>query len=495
MGYTLKFTFDVKKTVMLFAVAFAATAVFADAYVVVHPMKNGAHDPIGKAINDVRFCLEIVGCKYTAADYPKVDEGLLRDTKVLFLHSGLAPKGKAKDAIDAYEKRGGKVYRYSRWHSFTRKSDGLYTAMKELCPGDAAYWDGLKAENDKRVAAEVAEAKRKPGKKGEIRRLSFHDTPWRPIVHGEEWSWDRAVKFLAERGWNELAMSASAPNMVNYRSKVCPFREAEVAAKGDMLDEFVAACHKYGVKAVCGRRCFRVKVYNCDTKHRDFTDEFRKWLNEDGRGMRTKDGKATDSLCPADPLTRANEVASVLELAERGADAIALDFIRFSGVHVCYCDRCRKGIAGHNGDIGAWKCETITSLVREMRRKLKEKYPKVQLNACLQINPTTYGKTGTGQVWDEWCEEGLIDEVYAMDYSNRTEDFEERVKRHSTYVRGQKLVPLFGPILWPRHGHDVKCAVEQIEVTRKYADGFAVFAFGDRVMDLFDQIGNMMKDE
>ena len=52
-----------------------------------------------------------------------------------------------------------------------------------------------------------------------------------------------------------------------------------------------------------------------------------------------------------------------------------------------------------------------------------------------------------------------------------------------------------GPNLWPNHGHDVKCAVDQIEVTRRHADGFSVFAFGDRVMDLFDNLENMTKDE
>ena len=486
---------NIGKSIMLPAVAFFAAALFADAYVVVSPKNIGRTETVGKAINDVRTCLEMTGCKFTVADFSKVTDGLLGDTKVLFLHSDLVLPKKAKDVIAAYEKRGGKVYRYSRWKSFTRKTGGLYKTMKELCPGDAAYWDNLKAANDKQVAAEIAEARKKSGKKGEIRRMSFHDTPWRPVVRGEEWSWDRTVKYLSERGWNELAMSASAPNMVYYRSKVCPFREEEIAAKGDMLDEFIAACRKYGVKAVCGQRCFRVKIYPSDRKKRDFTDQFRKWLNEDGRGMRTKDGATTDTLCPADPLTRKNEVEAALELAERGADAIALDFIRFSGFNVCYCERCKKGVAAHNGDIGAWKCEVITSLVREMRRRLKEKYPKVELNACLQINPKTYGKTGTGQVWDEWCEENLIDEVYAMDYRNRASDFEELVKRHRTYVRGQKLVAFMGPNLWPNHGHDVKCAVDQIEVTRRHADGFSVFAFGDRVMDLFDNLENMMKDE
>ena len=484
-----------KKTITFFAAVCCSAALFADAYVVVQPKKNGADDPIGKAIIDTQYSLEMAGCHYTVADYPQLTDEMLRDTKVLFLHSDLSPEGKAKEVIDAYEGRGGKICRFSRWKTFTRKPGGVFEAMKALNPGDAAYWDGLKADSDRRIREELAEAKKKRGKKGEIRRMSFHDTPWRPIVRGEEWSWDKTAKYLSEHGWNELAMSASAPNMVNFRSRVCPFREEEVAAKGDMLDEFIAACRKYGVKAVCGRRCFRVKVYNEDRKKRDFTDEFKKWLNEDGRGMRTKDGKTTDTLCPADPLTRTNEIESVVELAERGADAIALDFIRYSGWHVCYCDRCKKGVAAHGGDMGAWKREVITSLVREMRRRLKERFPKVELNACLQINPKTYGRNGTGQVWDEWCEEGLIDEVYAMDYNNRTEVFEERVKRHSTYVRGQKLVPLFGPILWPNHGHDVKCAVEQIEVTRKYADGFAVFAFGDRVMTLFEQIDNMMKDE
>ena len=486
---------NMKKTILSLAGTFVAVTLFADAYIIVHPKEYGVYDEIGKAINDAKFCLEMIGARFTSVDYPQVSEEMLKDAKVLFLHSGLSPKGETQKTIDAYERRGGKIYRFSRWKSFTHAASGVYEVMKSLCPDDAAYWDGLKAANDKRVAEEIVEVRKRTGKKGEIRRMSFHDTPWRPVVHGEEWSWDKTVKYLAERGWNELAMSASAPNMVNFRSRVCPFREEEVAVKGDMLDEFVAACHKYGVKAVCGRRCFLAKVYNCDRKKRDFTDEFKKWLNEDGRGMRTKDGKTTRSLCPADPLTRTNEVESVLELAERGADAVALDFIRFTGYEVCYCDRCKKGVAAHNGDMGAWKCEVITSLVREMRRKLKERYPKVQLNACLQSNPKTYGKTGTGQVWDEWCEENLIDEVYAMDYRNRAEDFEELVKRHRTYVRGQKLVAFMGPILWPRHGHDVKCAADQIEVSRRHADGFSVFAFGDRVMDLFDNLENMMKDE
>ena len=95
-----------KKMITALVAAFCSAALFAEAYVVVHPRKNGPDDPIGKAINDVRFSLEIIGCRHTVADYPQINEDLLRDTKVLFLHSDLAPEGKAKAVIEAYEKRG-----------------------------------------------------------------------------------------------------------------------------------------------------------------------------------------------------------------------------------------------------------------------------------------------------------------------------------------------------------------------------------------------------
>ena len=102
---------NTEKMILSLAAAFAAAVLFADAYVVIHPEKCDRTNPIGKAINDVRSCLEFTGCKFTAADYPQVTDDLLRDTKVLFLHSDLAPQGKAKDAIAAYEGRGGKVNR------------------------------------------------------------------------------------------------------------------------------------------------------------------------------------------------------------------------------------------------------------------------------------------------------------------------------------------------------------------------------------------------
>ena len=122
-----------------------------------------------------------------------------------------------------------------------------------------------------------------------------------------------------------------------------------------------------------------------------------------------------------------------------------------------------------------WRCDQITALVRDVHNSLKEKRPNIKLSAAVFSGyPGT--KKSIGQDWGLWVDEGLLDFVCPMDYTNDPNAFANYVRRQLPITKGK--VPLYPGIGMTATGISMKAdeVVRQAEIARKYgAQGFTVF--------------------
>ena len=177
-----------------------------------------------------------------------------------------------------------------------------------------------------------------------------------------------------------------------------------------------------------------------------------------------------------------------LELCGRGVELLSLDFIRFMDMDHCYCERCKGMIASLGGDVLKFRQEAIISFVRELRGEMKAKYPKVLLQASVFPRPDRYASK-IGQNWEEWCKEGLLDEVLPMDYVLFPGEFRQLIEFQKGICHDVKMVPMFGPSLWPNDGHLEMRAVESILAAREMGlPGFSWFSFDGRAVRLIDML-------
>ena len=448
-------------------------------YVIVEP-----RDWQGESVRDTmdagKAMFAGVGADYKIVKDDQLALPVFEGAHVVFISDShkLSPVAEAR--LANVKKRGGGVYKCWRWcfHDFDRLGGWL---LKEF-PGEKEYWEDIKARNIAMRESEINHVKAIPPKKGEIRRISFHNQDWKPVVAGRTVSWDEGIAALKKAGFNQATSGNVAPNLVRYNSKVLPVSKY-VAERGDTVDEFVAACRKHGVKSVACLRCFMSQ----DTD--EPTPEFDKWMKVDGRACVSKDGTPHKTwLCPSHPLNRKLVVDVCEELADKGFDVISLDYIRLPDPVSCWCDRCRKEIAAMGGDDLRHRQETIHSLVREIRMRLKATHPKTELAASVYMDPKGYSAR-IGQAWDRWCAEGLLDTVEPMNYVEDPAEFAALIAKQKPAAGKAALVPLFGPSLWADDLHDERHAAEMIRVTRDLGcAGFGWFTYDERAHKILETL-------
>ncbi|MGQ9597590.1 MAG: putative glycoside hydrolase, partial [Thermoproteota archaeon] len=128
------------------------------------------------------------------------------------------------------------------------------------------------------------------------------------------------------------------------------------------------------------------------------------YIGEDIEGRKSEwvdqlTGKVKNVMwCPVRPERRRKLVEICSKLTELGVHGIMLDYIRYGGSSYCYCGYCRERMLrdGINVDglslkdtvdpknpirqkITSWRAERITSIVKEIRDKVKGRNPDVAL--------------------------------------------------------------------------------------------------------------------
>lgn len=364
----------------------------------------------------------------------------------------------------------------------------LEPVLTKLVPAWTSLVVRARAEMTAKEAQVLAKIRMMPGADGEERVVDCHEAygPW----EGTEWA--EAAKFVKDCGFTALSVNVCTGPTAWYPTKVLrPARE--VAERGDSIEKLVKACRANGLKAVGWRCCFVVR----DHIYPQIADEYEK------AGRMTVDDKLKtfrSLLCPVNPLNRHEDVAAFAEMAGKGLDVVAMDFIRYASGEYCCCPACRAAFEAKRGKpVGQWpedlfkdeakggcqkqwcdfRVEAITSHIREIRAAITAVNPNVELwSSCFP--KAEEALVSEGQDWRSWCREGLIDRLDMMDYAITPAAFEGLIVDQRKFDLGsfKRVGPTFGPVRWNAAGtvaHKALYAAQHIAAIRR--QGYRTFTF------------------
>jgi uncharacterized lipoprotein YddW (UPF0748 family) len=302
-----------------------------------------------------------------------------------------------------------------------------------------------------------------------------------------DWGWDKCMKILADNGFNAVVPNMFWAGRAYYRSEVLPVMP-EVAERGDQIALCVAAGKKYGVE---------VHPWKVNWNLGGAPEDFVAKLRAEGRLQADRQGNEVRWLCPSNPANFQLELDSMLEVVRNyDVDGIHFDYIRYPGSDSCYCAGCRQRfeeaagvkvanwpddvINGPNKDAFAkWRQDQITRLVRAVSEQARKIKPYIKISAAVFSNWEA-DRFSVGQDWKLWIQEGYLDFVCPMDYTDSPGSFDSLVRRQVEWVDGR--VPIYPGVgvtlgtwtLTPAQ------TIDQIEIGRGLgADGFTLFNYSE----------------
>lgn len=350
-------------------------------------------------------------------------------------------------------------------------------------PSQRAYLEGLF-----RTVLPANRVKAKPVPEGFIKTPASakeHRGVWTSLSYGlpSMGGWDGTCKFLKNVGVTDVYVAAGAAT-APFASRIRPAR-ACVATKGNGIKQAIEAAHKYGLKCHATRSCWRT----------DFDSDPLTIARERAEGHLQLwcDLKTEENWrCPTNPRNREIEVASFEELAASGVDGITLDFIRYDGEHLCFCDGCRRRfeeqigskIANWPQDVrrggpyfDAWckfRIDAISDTVREVATRARATNPKIIISATVIQKAFSYDEKFAG--WDHvskiaqdvtrWLNEGWLDYACPMDYyTNTRESMIDLASRQEATSPG-KIYPAFAMAIWTRPEGDAETMATLVTAIR-----------------------------
>jgi len=220
--------------------------------------------------------------------------------------------------------------------------------------------------------------------------------------------------------------------------------------------------------------------------------EHPEWL------IRDKDGRLIGDANPALPAVRAYERSLMMEVVNNyPVDWIHLDYIRFpcspAEPYFSFDAETRRLFKAYSGidimDVKAhdsgnmiwnewleWNRDQVTVFVRELRADLKTAGRPVRISAAVFPNAVN-ARVLIGQDWPRWAEEGLVDMLCPMLYTNHTEFFNKFVKQAVAVAKGRcSVLPGIG--IGSSHNQNTpEGMAEQIRISRELgADGVVFFS-------------------
>lgn len=315
----------------------------------------------------------------------------------------------------------------------------------------------------------------------------------------EGMKWDEAIKRLADNGFTAILPNMLWGGAAFYQSKVLPVAP-DVAVRGDQIAECVAACKKYGVQ-------IHVWKVNWNLGYRA-PQEFVEKMRREGRLQMSSRGVEEPWLCPSHPDNQKLEIDSMVEVARNyDVDGVHFDYIRYPDGDHCFCAGCKERFQRATGanvqdfpkDVlpnGAlrqqwldWRRGNITTVVKAVSEQVRAIKPKVKISAAVFRNWST-DRDSVGQDWKLWCEQGYMDFVCPMDYTESDTQFENWVKLQKVWTGKTPCYPGIGASTSSsRLGPDY--VIGQITITRRHSTmGFTIFNYGvTEARDLLPMLG------
>lgn len=241
--------------------------------------------------------------------------------------------------------------------------------------------------------------------------------------------WQTAIDVLAENNFTAVFTNMLRGGLAHYDSAYLPHSEI-FDTYGDQISQCIDAAHKKGIQV----HVWKVN-WNLSAAPQSFIDEMR----AAGRTQVDRYGEPVDWLCPSNPDNQQLEHDSMLEVVQNyDVDGIHFDYIRYPNADSCYCDACRARFEEQTGntvttwpddvlnggalesDFQDWRRQQITNLVSWVYQDVKAIKPQVQVSAAV-FSRYPSCRESVGQDWVEWINEGIVDFLCPMDY---TEDFD-----------------------------------------------------------------------
>jgi uncharacterized lipoprotein YddW (UPF0748 family) len=297
--------------------------------------------------------------------------------------------------------------------------------------------------------------------------------------------WDRSAKLLADNGLNMVMPLMLWGGVAHYASDVLP-RSAIFHKYGDQLEQCCAAARKHGLDV----HVWKIN-FNLNTAPWKFIESMRR----EGRTQVNVKGKPFDWLCPSHPENRKLELEGMLEVARKyPIDGLHLDYIRYPGRRLCYCEGCRRRFEADSGqkvsnwpeecysgarknEYNDWRCRQITSLVGEVSREARKIRPGLKISAAV-FGAYPDCRKSRAQDWPKWIDAGYLDFVCPMNYTENDKDFAHWVRNQVKITGGR--IPLY-PGIGAASSHSTLTTdrvLDQIRLARSLgASGFVIFNF------------------
>ncbi len=325
----------------------------------------------------------------------------------------------------------------------------------------------------------------------------------------------RIIDNCARGGFNTVLFQVRGNGTVSYPSKLEPWAEQfNYESPGyDPLALAIEEAHKRGLMLQAwvnvmpawkgpDQPGIRNQLY---FKHPDWF-----WYDQSGTRQplnHTVGGKSRGwyvSLNPCLPEVREYLVAVFHDLVARyDIDGLHMDYIRFPnesvvpGEKIPDYPRDARTLALYHKTTGMnpdqdpaawkqWRTNQVNQLVADVYRMVQDTRPSAVLSAAVGSVPArglTHHQDGL-----RWMTDGIIDQVYLMNYTDSVPKFAQRFAPWMNSESDTAVVPGLGirQQLEAKHGADI--AVAQIDVAVNSVKHFAVFAYSG----IFDSNNNVL---
>ena len=312
-------------------------------------------------------------------------------------------------------------------------------------------------------------------------------------------------------GFNTILFQVRGNGTALYRSRLEPWAE-ELGGRDPGFDPLTVACDEAHRRGMALHAWANVmpgwRGDKPPTDRRQLYHTHPDWFWRDAKGRRQPFGWY-NSLNPCYPEVREYLVAVMREIvAGYPIDGLHLDYIRFPNEwHKSYgrsrsvpdYPRDSKTLSlfaqatGRMPDSAPalwnqWRTDNVTQLVLDIRTMMRASKPGIQLSAAVGAVPDLAKRTHF-QDARRWIDDGLVDAVYPMNYTDSDGTFSDRL-RHWMHARS-KVAVVTGVMADKRSGETV---VRQLDHSRRFTAHFAAFAYNS-LFERFDRRGIPTRDD
>jgi len=359
----------------------------------------------------------------------------------------------------------------------------LAAEAQRVCEGETPA-EGLTLAQELGTTAQLAAAAMFPSRPYEMRGAWMHP--------GDDFDYEAVMQELADANFNAVFPIVCGPNYTKYPSEYAP-----MYTKRDHVRECIDAAHKHGIEVHLWKANWQASRSRNPELCQQFIDEGRMVTSIDmARGGEEQGRYPWRNLWldPSDDRNRELEFDMMMELVEKyHPDGIHFDFMRYPSANYCYCDRCRAkfqewaGVtvedwpddcygAGKLADrYREWRRHLQTSLVKRIAEGARQRDPNVQVSLAARASMTG-SYDGDAQDWVTWSNEGYLDMLCPMDYTNSVDVLRDKLAPQVLAIEG--AAPVYAGIgVSPTRADSAVNLSEQIVAARELgADGFLLFS-------------------